>query len=53
MAGRAARPTGHPLAVALGLLRADAPRQIVGTPQDWPRSAVVLPHVLAVTGQLG
>jgi tetratricopeptide (TPR) repeat protein len=38
-----------PPAVALGLLRADAPEKIVGVPQDWPRWAVLLPHVLAAT----
>ena len=47
-----APPPGHPLAVALALLRADAPRQITSTPQDWPRWAVLLPHVLAATGYL-
>jgi hypothetical protein len=35
--------------VALGLLRADAPGTITGAPQDWPRWAVLLPHVLAAT----
>src|SRR5580700_8416 len=38
------------LAVALRLLRADAPAQIMGAPQAWPRWAVLLPHVLAATG---
>ena len=38
------------LAVALRVLRADAPAQIQGAPQDWPRWAVLLPHVLAATG---
>jgi hypothetical protein len=38
------------LAVALRVLRADAPGQITGAPQDWPRWAVLLPHVLAATG---
>src|SRR5580658_6935221 len=37
------------LGAVLSLLRADAPRQIVGAPQDWPRWAVLLPHVLAAT----
>jgi Tetratricopeptide repeat len=41
---------GMPLAVVLGLLAADAPRQVMGTPEDWPRWAVLLPHVLAATG---
>ena len=26
------------------------PAQIMGAPQDWPRWAVLLPHVLAATG---
>ena len=38
---------GHPLGVALGLLRADAPGQIQRDPQSWPRWQVLLPHVLA------
>ena len=37
------------LAVALGLLRADAPTQMQDAPQEWPRWAVLLPHVLAAT----
>ena len=41
---------GQPLAVALALLHADAPGQIIGTPAAWPRWAVLLPHVLAATG---
>src|ERR1017187_5581719 len=49
---RAARSAGHPLVVALGLLRADAPERIMGEPQDWPRWAVLLPHVLAAAGHL-
>jgi tetratricopeptide (TPR) repeat protein len=43
---------GHPLGVALGLLRADAPGQIMGAPQSWPAWAVLLPHVLAATAHL-
>lgn len=39
----------HPLGVVLGLLNADAPWQITA-PQNWPRWAVLLPHVLAATG---
>jgi tetratricopeptide (TPR) repeat protein len=35
--------------VALRVLRADAPAEIMGAPQDWPRWAVLLPHVLAAT----
>src|SRR6185437_10271066 len=42
-----------PLAVALRLLRADAPAQTRGAPQAWPRWAVLLPHVLAATGHAG
>ena len=38
------------LAVALRVLRADAPGADHGVPQDWPRWAVLLPHVLAATG---
>src|SRR5437879_3782465 len=41
---------GGPLAVVLGLLAADAPRRVMGAPEDWPRWAVLLPHVLAATG---
>ena len=35
--------------MALGLLRADAPGGIMRAPEDWPRWAVLLPHVLAAT----
>ncbi|MEA2429504.1 MAG: hypothetical protein QOF37_3132, partial [Thermoleophilaceae bacterium] len=42
-------PDAKPLAIVLRLLRADAPGQVVGTPQNWPRWAVLLPHVLAAT----
>jgi tetratricopeptide (TPR) repeat protein len=45
-------PVDHSLSVAVGLLRADAPMRIVSTPQDWPRWAVLLPHVLAATAHL-
>ena len=38
------------LAVALGLLRADAPAEIVSAPQNWPRWTALLPHTLAATG---
>jgi hypothetical protein len=41
-----------PLGVALGLLCADLPGQVMGAPQDWPRWAVLLPHVLTATGHL-
>jgi tetratricopeptide (TPR) repeat protein len=50
--GHAAERADRPLAVALRLLRADAPAQIMGAPQDWPRWTVLLPHVLAATGHL-
>src|SRR6266700_2653173 len=53
MASQVAPRDASPLAVVLGLLRADAPGQITGAPQDWPRWAVLLPHVLAATGHLG
>src|ERR1700677_374408 len=38
------------LGIVLGLLRADAPEQIIGSPQAWPRWAVLLPHVLTAVG---
>jgi tetratricopeptide (TPR) repeat protein len=41
-----------PLMVALRLLRADAPGEVAGTPQNWPRWAALLPHVLAATRHL-
>jgi hypothetical protein len=41
-----------PLPLVLGLLRADAPQRIAGVPEDWPRWAVLLPHVLAATSYL-
>ena len=47
--GSVAREGDEMLGVVLGLLRADAPGQITGAPQDWPRWAVLLPHVLAAT----
>jgi tetratricopeptide (TPR) repeat protein len=50
MAEEGAGSAMDPLAVALRVLRADAPAQITGSPQDWPRWAVLLPHVLAATG---
>jgi len=40
---------GHPLRVALALLRADTPGNVDTTPQSWPRWQVLLPHVLAAT----
>ena len=47
---RGTRPVMDLSAVALRLLRADAPVQIQSAPQAWPRWAVLLPHVLAATG---
>ena len=37
------------LAVAVKLLRADAPAMITGKPENWPRWSVLLPHALAAT----
>ena len=48
--GRVTRSRDHPLVVALKLLRAESPQQIMSAPQAWPRWAVLLPHVLAVSG---
>ena len=45
-------PAGS-LAWVLGLLAADAPRPVMGAPEDWPRWAALLPHVLAATGRFG
>jgi hypothetical protein len=39
-----------PLALALWLLRVDAPAEIHGSPRSWPRWAALVPHVLAATG---
>jgi hypothetical protein len=39
--------------VVLGLLRADVPGTITGAPEDWPRWAVLLPHVLAAADHFG
>ena len=52
MTGGRGRRGAQPLGVVLGLLRADAPGAIMGAPQDWPRWAVLLPHVLAAAGHL-
>jgi tetratricopeptide (TPR) repeat protein len=52
MPAGAAGGDGHPLAVAVRLLRADAPRDIERDPRSWLRWALLLPHVLAVTGYL-
>jgi hypothetical protein len=41
----------EPLGQALGLLKAVAPSE-VSDPQNWPRWAVLLPHVLAATSHL-
>lgn len=43
---------GAPLAVAMGLLCADAPAQTMDTWPVPPRWAVLLPHVLAATGRV-
>jgi tetratricopeptide (TPR) repeat protein len=51
-ARRGADSVGYPLAMVLELLRADAPEKVMGAPEDWPRWAVLLPHVLAATGHL-
>ena len=55
MSPMSAEQTGPPapLAATLGLLRADAPRRILRAPQDWPRWAVLLPHVLAASALAG
>ena len=45
-----AGPVMDLLAVALRVLRADAPAQIHAAPGTWPRWAGLLPHVLAATG---
>ena len=42
-----------PLALALWLLRVDAPAEIHGSPRSWPRWAALIPHVLAVTSHAG
>jgi hypothetical protein len=49
---RDVKSSAHPLAVALRLLRAGAPGELSRDPQSWPRWAVLLPHVLAVTPYL-
>src|SRR3954470_12125773 len=40
------------LSVALGILRANAPGTVMAAPEDWPRWAVLLPHVLSATARL-
>lgn len=52
MPARAEGSHGHPLAVAVRLLRADAPSDIEHDPQSWPRWAALLPHLLAATAHL-
>jgi tetratricopeptide (TPR) repeat protein len=47
MRDEAAGQADHPLAVTLRLLRAGAPAEITRSPQNWPKWAVLLPHVLA------
>jgi tetratricopeptide (TPR) repeat protein len=42
-----------PLEVAVGLLRVDAPAEVMGSPESWPRWAVLLPHILAAAAFLG
>jgi hypothetical protein len=42
--------TARGVVVAVRLLRADAPGRVMGAPEDWPRWAVLLPHVLAAAG---
>src|SRR5580693_6191 len=42
----------NPLWVALWLLHAEAPPEIISAPESWPRWAVLLPHVLAATARL-
>ena len=42
-----------PLALALWLLRVDAPAEIHGSPGSWPRWAALVPHVLAATSHAG
>ena len=42
----------RPLETALRVLQADMPRRVMGAPEDWPRWARLLPHVLAATGHL-
>jgi tetratricopeptide (TPR) repeat protein len=39
-----------PFDVALRLLLSDAPSRIIEAPENWPRWAILLPHVLAATG---
>jgi len=50
VAGEQAGPAADLLAVALRVLRAEAPAQVSDAPQAWPRWAVLLPHVLAAAG---
>ena len=40
------------LGLALALLHADVPDEIMGVPAAWPRWAVLLPHVLTATSHL-
>jgi TIR domain/Tetratricopeptide repeat len=47
---RSAGAVPDPLALALWLLRVDAPAEIYGSSRSWPRWAALLPHVLAATG---
>ncbi len=45
-----AKPSVDSLVVALRLLDAKVPDEILRAPQNWPRWAVLLPHVLAAAG---
>jgi tetratricopeptide (TPR) repeat protein len=49
--GNADETAAHPLGLALGLLEAAAPEEVSAL-QNWPRWAVLLPHVLAATSHL-
>jgi hypothetical protein len=44
------RRPSESLALALWLLRVDAPPGIHGSPRSWPRWAALVPHALAATG---
>ena len=49
---RSAIAAAAPATLALQLLLADVPQEIIGVPENWPRWAVLLPHVLAATGHI-
>jgi hypothetical protein len=46
------RQPSESLALALWLLRVDAPAGIHGSPRSWPRWAALVPHVLAAVGHV-